>query len=464
MSWDSFTNTPINSSSAIYPGSIATPSVSTPSSQTDPGNSTSSTPPSSTQPSSAPPPPSSTASTDFSAAVNAVFNATTVTIAFWLFTAYIIYKLGSAIFAPKTMTAESSGQLSYSRTIDITLSIVFCLLIFAGYYNMTPSEQTNITGYTIEWLYEFLNDPWSLLLLIWFTIILFFLVYILRVPTGPDVKPVLITLVEDHIWVFYALFGIIFFFKYVLGIQIVNILLNNSFTQYLENLPPYGTPSSSSPGSSSSPSLWSEFTSGVSGAWDVAIGDLASPAPAPAPSSNYSPGPSSSYSPGPATAPAPSPSGQKQVYNISQNKYTYKRAQELCIALDASLATYDQIEQAYNNGAEWCTYGWSAGQMAYFPTQKATYDRLAQNPNTKNACGRPGINGGYMANPNIRFGVNCYGVKPPAPTDWVPPVIGAPPAAAPSQSACEIKEDKKMAELRKNAIIAGFNSDEWSRY
>jgi hypothetical protein len=27
-------------------------------------------------------------------------------------------------------------------------------------------------------------------------------------------------------------------------------------------------------------------------------------------------------------------------------------------------------------------------------------------------CGRPGINGGYIANPNIKFGVNCYGYKP----------------------------------------------------
>ena len=27
-------------------------------------------------------------------------------------------------------------------------------------------------------------------------------------------------------------------------------------------------------------------------------------------------------------------------------------------------------------------------------------------------CGRQGINGGYIGNPNVRFGVNCYGRKP----------------------------------------------------
>jgi hypothetical protein len=32
--------------------------------------------------------------------------------------------------------------------------------------------------------------------------------------------------------------------------------------------------------------------------------------------------------------------------------------------------------------------------------------------NHEHDCGRPGVNGGYIANPNIKFGVNCYGNKP----------------------------------------------------
>jgi hypothetical protein len=148
------------------------------------------------------------------------------------------------------------------------------------------------------------------------------------------------------------------------------------------------------------------------------------------------------------------------VFNISENKYTYREAYELCKSFGGSLATYDQIETAYNAGAEWCNYGWSAGQMAFFPTQKATYDRLAKNPYTKNACGRPGINGGYMANPNIRFGVNCYGIKPNEPANWTPPVISAPPAPEP----CKLQQNCHLDQMRKNATISGFNSDEWSRY
>ena len=30
----------------------------------------------------------------------------------------------------------------------------------------------------------------------------------------------------------------------------------------------------------------------------------------------------------------------------------------------------------------------------------------------ENDCGRPGINGGYIDNHNVKFGINCYGHKP----------------------------------------------------
>lgn len=103
---------------------------------------------------------------------------------------------------------------------------------------------------------------------------------------------------------------------------------------------------------------------------------------------------------------------KKQVFNIPGNYYSYENAKALCTAYDANLATYDQIEKSYNNGAEWCNYGWSANQMALFPTQKQTYNTLQTIKGHENDCGRPGINGGYMANPQIRFGVNCYGFKP----------------------------------------------------
>jgi hypothetical protein len=125
------------------------------------------------------------------------------------------------------------------------------------------------------------------------------------------------------------------------------------------------------------------------------------------PSSSSSSSSSSSASSAPAV-----PTITNEVFNIPGNYYTYESARAVCKAYEADLATYDQVEKAYNSGAEWCNYGWSEGQMALFPTQKASYDKLQTIKGHEHDCGRPGINGGYIANPKVRFGVNCYGKKP----------------------------------------------------
>ena len=106
--------------------------------------------------------------------------------------------------------------------------------------------------------------------------------------------------------------------------------------------------------------------------------------------------------------------GRKQVFNVSSNKYTYNDAEPLCKALGAELATYDQVKQAWDEGADWCNYGWVKGQAAVYPTQKSTFDELqgGGNDDERLACGTPGVNGGYFDNPELRFGVNCYGEKP----------------------------------------------------
>jgi hypothetical protein len=102
----------------------------------------------------------------------------------------------------------------------------------------------------------------------------------------------------------------------------------------------------------------------------------------------------------------------KQVFNIPNNDYIYPDAKALCSAYGARLATYKEVEDSYNDGGEWCNYGWSDGQMALFPTQQKTYDKLQTIAGHENDCGRPGVNGGYIANPKVKFGVNCYGYKP----------------------------------------------------
>jgi len=111
-------------------------------------------------------------------------------------------------------------------------------------------------------------------------------------------------------------------------------------------------------------------------------------------------------------APVPEIKFHKQVFNIPGNYYSYENAKALCQAYGSDLANYKQIENAYKRGGEWCNYGWSDGQMALFPTQPNTFDKLQTIKGHEHDCGRPGINGGYIANPQVKFGVNCYGHKP----------------------------------------------------
>jgi len=118
----------------------------------------------------------------------------------------------------------------------------------------------------------------------------------------------------------------------------------------------------------------------------------------------------STYQPEPS--PVPEIKYKKQVFNVPGNYYNYENAKALCQAYGSNLATYKQIENSYQDGGEWCNYGWSEGQMALFPTQQETYNTLKTIKGHEHDCGRPGINGGYMANPEIKFGVNCYGHKP----------------------------------------------------
>ena len=102
-----------------------------------------------------------------------------------------------------------------------------------------------------------------------------------------------------------------------------------------------------------------------------------------------------------------------EVFNISNNNYTYEEASKVCQAYDSELATYDQVLEAHKKGANWCNYGWSQNQLALYPIQQSFYDKLQAAPNNvKEACGEPGVNGGFFKDGALKFGVNCFGKRP----------------------------------------------------
>lgn len=160
------------------------------------------------------------------------------------------------------------------------------------------------------------------------------------------------------------------------------------------------------------------------------------------------------------------PASQDEVFNISNNLYTYEDARNICSAYGAKLATYDDMEKAYNGGAEWCNYGWSEGQMAFFPTQKATWSELQKTEKHKNNCGRPGINGGYMANPNIKFGVNCFGKKPKATDADLARLNSATQAnpLTPEDEATNAKIKYWKDNADKMLVLNSYNRKKWSEY
>jgi hypothetical protein len=156
-----------------------------------------------------------------------------------------------------------------------------------------------------------------------------------------------------------------------------------------------------------------------------------------------------------------------EVFNISNNLFTFDDAQKVCKSFDARLATYDEIEDAYEHGAEWSTYGWSKDQHAYFPTQKDTWNKLQEVKGHEHDLGRPGVNGGYFKNPNIRFGVNCFGVKP-AMTDSEKLRMDARKDQVYPKSKEDEMLDKKVKFFQEHKdkllVINGYNTDKWSRY
>ena len=157
------------------------------------------------------------------------------------------------------------------------------------------------------------------------------------------------------------------------------------------------------------------------------------------------------------------PMGTKEVFNISSNDYTFYDAEPLCRALGAELATYDQVEKAWSNGADWCNYGWSKGQVAIYPTQKDTWDKLqGGEPDEHTACGEPGVNGGYFDNPEMRFGVNCYGIKPDQSSNDERLLMenGTIP-----KTVATLKIDQQIQDIKNNIDMIGllpFNGNKWS--
>jgi hypothetical protein len=153
---------------------------------------------------------------------------------------------------------------------------------------------------------------------------------------------------------------------------------------------------------------------------------------------------------------------KKQVFHIPENKYNYNDAKAICRAYGGRLATWKELNKAYKNGADWCSYGWSDGQMALFPTQYNKWEYLQKVEGHEHDCGRPGINGGYISNPEVQFGINCYGYKPVITGEEVRKMASTPKYPLTKREVDFEKRVDYWKERIENINVAPFNHNNWS--
>jgi len=147
-----------------------------------------------------------------------------------------------------------------------------------------------------------------------------------------------------------------------------------------------------------------------------------------------------------------------EVFHLRKNIFNYNDAKEACGLLNSRLATYDEIENAYSNGANWCSYGWSDDQMVLFPSQKEFINQLKQFPGHERDCGRVGVNGGYVQNKYAKFGVNCYGKKPYATEkDKEYMTKYKLSGSVPDDLLKKLRKEKE-----KDFLVTPFNKEKWS--
>ena len=146
---------------------------------------------------------------------------------------------------------------------------------------------------------------------------------------------------------------------------------------------------------------------------------------------------------------------KKEVFLVSNNIFSKSDSSNVCKGIfDSDSATKEQINDSFNNGANWCNYGWTSNGEAYYPLQSET--------NNSTCKGSIGLNGGIMADNNYTLGVLCYGVKPDEKnyTDLT--------KIKRDSSLCDADQkllDNYRKKLENGAIkIAPFNDKSWSRY
>jgi hypothetical protein len=331
-------------------------------------------------------------------------NTTLITVGF-LAVYFMVYGIMSLAFDAEDHSTKASF-------VDVVFFALIIAAIVTYYYSMENKKQDSFWEDLKKTMKAYLNNGYSVLEVVGFLLLFRVGTAIFGIPMGPGEKSWSIAFLESKAYLWLTVLIIIQFFKYIFKIDIVSALFGDVDWASL-----FETKKDSEKKSDKEDAV---------------------------------------------------PSGPKEeVFNVSNNLYNYEDAKAVCRAMGSRLATYDEIEASYMGGAEWTSYGWSEGQHAYFPTQKATWARLQELKGHEHDLGRPGVNGGYFANPNVRLGVNCYGVRPQI-TAADQALMDAKKNRVVPKTAEERELDNKVefwkANKDKLLVLSSFNNNKWSKY
>jgi hypothetical protein len=185
------------------------------------------------------------------------------------------------------------------------------------------------------------------------------------------------------------------------------------------------------------------------------------------------------YTVPPITVSPPIPPSQDEVYSSNRNIWTYDDAEAVCKSQNSELATYEQLVDAAENGANWCNLGWVKSdtsddsdpyKYAHFPVQKSTFDKIKSQNSGRDACGKTWNSkydgkdytiqgGGY--NKNKLLAVNCFGIKRDAKIDEIAQMHEL--SKGPSNAELEEKIND-IKHLTDNISLVPYTNTQWSEY
>jgi hypothetical protein len=317
---------------------------------------------------------------------------------------FAVYAISGMFFK----RGDPNFNASNGTSVDMIVFAIAIIIAIVYYYNLSESDQTNFFDDLKKNTRDYFNNAYSIIQVALFVALFYLGVFLFKIPISFSVS-------DSKAFVLLIILLAVQFFKQVLGINIVDYIYNIDLSEKKKEV----------------------VEEKVDVAEETKVPEVTKPP------------------------------NKDEVFNISNNLFTYDDADKVCKSFNARLATYDEIEDAYAHGAEWSSYGWSAGQHAYFPTQKETWNKLQTSKGHEHDLGRPGVNGGYFKNPNIRFGVNCFGVKP-AMTDAEKKLMDARKDTLYPKSPQDVLLDKKVKFFQENKdkllVINGYNTDKWSKY